>query len=201
MLRYFFACLCKSKCLNLWFAVLAAMSICFLKRGHEKRTALSPLQHLFYLIAKRHLSRPEPLRSSPSNARNEKAPSVMTGLLLGCLERVMGTAPGHQLVYYEHFFRSRHHGMDSIVDSSLRPGQRRPLRVIQSEPSTSINSQSIGFHSEVYPSTGTSRHRPQWAGELRPQRTGSSSTGLASSFTRARNRFMGSEGSPRRRSR
>lgn len=117
------------------------------------------------------------------------------------VERAKGTAPGHQLVYYEHFFRSRHHGMDSIVDSSLRPGQRRPLRVIQSEPSTSINSQSIGFHSEVYPSTGTSRHRPQWAGELRPQRTGSSSTGLASSFTRARNRFMGSEGSPRRRSR
>jgi len=89
----------------------------------------------------------------------------------------MGTAPGHQLVYYEHFFRSRRHGMDSIVDSSLRPGQRRPLRVIQSEPSTSINSQSIGFHSEVYLSTGTSRHRPLRTGELRPQRIDSSSTG------------------------
>lgn len=56
--------------------------------------------------------------------------------------------------------------MDSIVDSSLRPGQRRPLRVIQSEPGTSTNSQSIGFHSEVYLSTGTPRHRSQWTGEL-----------------------------------
>ncbi|VXB75317.1 hypothetical protein PSEUDO8O_170417 [Pseudomonas sp. 8O] len=33
------------------------------------------------------------MRSSPSNARNEKAPSVMTGLFLGCLERVMGIEP------------------------------------------------------------------------------------------------------------
>lgn len=56
--------------------------------------------------------------------------------------------------------------MDSIVDSSLRPSQRRPLRVIQSEPSTSINSQSIGFDSEVYLSTGTPRHRSQRTGEL-----------------------------------
>lgn len=136
----------------------------------------------------------------------KRPPAVREGLagpLRGpwILERAKGTAPGHQLVYYEHFFRSRRHGMDSIVDSSLRPGQRRPLRVIQSEPSTSINSQSIGFHSEVYASTGTPRHRPQRTGELRPQRTGLSSTGEASSFTRARNRFMGSEGSPRRRSR
>lgn len=35
----------------------------------------------------------------------------------------------------------------------------------------------------------------------RPQRTGSSSTGAASSFTRSMNRFIGSEGSPWRRSR
>lgn len=56
--------------------------------------------------------------------------------------------------------------MDSIVDSSLQPGQRKPLRVIQSEPSTSTNSQGIGFHSKVYLSTGTPRHRPQRTGEL-----------------------------------
>jgi hypothetical protein len=133
--------------------------------------------------------------------REKRQSPAKQGFNVWYLERAKGTAPGHQLVYYEHFFRSRRHGMDSIVDSSLRPGQRRPLRVIQSEPSTSINSQSIGFHSEVYPSTGTPRHRPQRTGELRPQRTGLSSTGEASSFTRARNRFMGSEGSPRRRSR
>lgn len=56
--------------------------------------------------------------------------------------------------------------MDPIVNSSLRPGQRRPLRVIQSEPSTSTNSQSIGFHSEVYLSTGTPGYRSQRTGEL-----------------------------------
>lgn len=54
--------------------------------------------------------------------------------------------------------------MDSIVDSNLRPGQRRPLRMIQSEPSTSTNSQSVGFHSEAYLSTGTPRHRSQRTG-------------------------------------
>lgn len=52
------------------------------------------------------------------------------------------------------------------MDSNLRPGQRRPLRVIQGEPSTSIDSQSIGFRSEVYLSTGTPRHRSQRTGEL-----------------------------------
>ncbi|MDU9406350.1 hypothetical protein RTH74_01955 [Pseudomonas sp. zfem001] len=59
----------------------------------EKWTDLFSARRLFRLIAKRHLSRLKPLRSSPSNARNEKAPSVMTGLLLGCLERVMGIEP------------------------------------------------------------------------------------------------------------